>query len=163
MNLDFNILVVEDNADDVFLLRQAFKKAGVSSRLNVAGDGVEAQAYLRGDGAYADRVAHPVPDFLLLDLNMPRLNGFELLEWIRRYPPCSQLVVHVLTASARQADVQRAYGLHANSYLTKPTRVDQLVALVAALHAWHRFISLPLQPNSGDGLSLNPRSCVTVL
>ena len=138
-----DILLAEDNEDDVFLVRHAFKKAGATSRLQTVCDGAEAQAYLKGEGAYADRLAHPFPDILLLDLNMPRMNGFELLEWLRQDSQCSRLVVHVLTASARAEDVERAYALRANSYVMKPSRVDELAAFVAALHEWHRFTVLP--------------------
>ena len=143
MNDALNILLAEDNPDDVFLLQQAFKKAGVSSRLHLATDGMDALAYLKGEGAHSDRAAYPFPDVVLLDLNMPRMNGFELLEWVRRDPHCSNLIVHVMTASSRDADVQRAYNLRANSYVVKPSRVDELVAFVTALHQWHRFTALP--------------------
>jgi len=140
-----NILLAEDNQDDVLLVREAFRKAGVSSRLHVVTDGAEAVAYLKGEGAYGDRLGFPFPDLLLLDLNMPRMNGFEVLEWLRQQPSLCRLIVHVLTASSRDADVDRVYELHANSYVIKPSRVDELVAFVAALHVWHRFVCLPSQ------------------
>lgn len=148
MSLRLNILVAEDYEDDVFLLRQAFNKAGVTSALHVVPDGAEAWAYLKGEGGYADRKAYPLPDILLLDLNMPRMNGFELLERLRKDPVCGRLIVHVLTASIRAEDVERVYGLRANGYLVKPSRVDELVVLVRALHDWHRFISLPPPPSA---------------
>ena len=125
---------------------QAFKKAEVTSRLHTVRDGLEAQAYLKGEGAFQDRNAHPFPEVLLLDLNMPRMNGFELLEWLRRDDECRRLVVHVLTGSARTADVERAHELGANSYITKPGRFDELVAFVTALHDWHGFTVLPPKP-----------------
>lgn len=137
-----NILLAEDNADDVVLLEHAFKRAGAASHLTVVSDGLEAISYLKGEGIYSDRVTYPFPDILLLDLNMPRKNGFEVLSWLRNDPRCSRLTVHVLTASPRQADVERAYALHANSYAVKPGRLDELVAFVAALHQWHRFVHL---------------------
>jgi CheY-like chemotaxis protein len=146
MNRAFNILAVEDNADDLFLLREAFKRAAVTSQLNAVSDGIEALAYLSGREGFTDRMAHPFPDILLLDINMPRMNGFEVLEWIRQDAGCSRLVVHVLTASSRQLDVQRAYDLGANSYVVKPSRLDELAAFVKALHEWHRFISAPYEP-----------------
>src|SRR5262249_48752675 len=133
----------EDNADDIFLLEQAIKKAGVGLRLHTANDGLEAIAYLTGDGVYSDRSAHPLPDFILLDLNMPRMHGFELLEWLRREPKCSRLMVHGLTASARVMEMERAYDLGANSYLVKPSRMTELVELAGTLHGWHRLTMLP--------------------
>src|SRR6266568_6765140 len=102
MNVSLNVLVAEDNPDDLYLLQAAFTRAGVSSRLHAVSDGVEALAYLRGEGPFEDRNAHPFPDVVLLDLNMPQLNGFEVLEWVRRDSQCGRLVVHVLTASARE-------------------------------------------------------------
>src|SRR6185436_15133066 len=130
MNVLLNFLVTEDHPDDILLLQQAFKIAGTTSRLYAVTDGFETQAYLKGEGEFGDRAAFPFPDALLLDLNMPRMNGFELLEWIRQDEQCRRLVVHVLTASAREADIHRAYDLGANSYLIKPSRVDDLVSLV---------------------------------
>jgi CheY-like chemotaxis protein len=138
-----SILVAEDNEDDLFLLKEAFKKAGVAKPFQVVSDGLEVVAYLQGEGIYADRKLHPFPDLLLLDLNMPCRNGFEVLEWIRSSPHCSRLMVHVITASIRQADVNRVYELRANSYIVKPTRLDELAAFVAALHSWHRYAVLP--------------------
>jgi CheY-like chemotaxis protein len=140
MSLTLNILVAEDNPDDIFLLEQAFRKAGVTSRLLAVRDGVEAVAYLKGEEAYANRSEFPFPDVLLLDLNMPRMNGFEVLEWVRRDEHCAGLVVYVLTASARESDLERAYALHANAFVVKPNRLDDLVAFVSALHQWHRFV-----------------------
>ena len=148
MDPPFSVLAAEDNEDDIFLLREAFHKAGSTSRLFTVGHGVEAVAYLKGDEAYGNRDDYPFPDVLLLDLNMPGMNGFEVLGWLRQDPRCSRLVVHVLTASARDADVQRAYQLGANSFVVKPNRFDQLVAFVAALHQWHRFTSFPRRPNA---------------
>jgi two-component system response regulator len=143
MNSLHNVLVADDSADDVFLLQEAFKMAEATSRLHAVTDGAEAVAYLKGEQAFGNRELHPFPDVLLLDLNMPRMNGFEVLEWVRREPCCSRLVVHVLTASGRESDVQRAYDLHANSYTIKPNRLDELVGFISALHQWHRFITLP--------------------
>jgi CheY-like chemotaxis protein len=138
-----NVLLTEDNSDDVFFFQNAFKKAGATGVLHAVSDGLEAVEYLSGEGAYSDRIVYPFPDVLLLDLNMPRMNGFEVLEWVRQHPTCRRLIVHVLTSSCREADIQRAYALHANSYLVKPSRVDQLVDFVKTLHQWHQFLSLP--------------------
>jgi CheY-like chemotaxis protein len=146
MNAPLNILIAEDNADDVFLLEQAFRKAGATSQLHVVGDGVEARAYLRGEEAYSDRNKHPFPEILLLDLNMPRLNGFEFLEWLHQDSQLSGLTVHVLTSSARAADVQRVYQLGANSYIIKPSRLSDLTEWIRVLHQWHRYTVFPTSP-----------------
>ena len=142
------ILAAEDNADDVFILREAFRKAGLSHRVEDVGDGAAVLAYLNGEGTYTDRDLYPFPDVLLLDLNMPRLDGFEVLECVRQDPRFKRLIVYVLTASSRDADVQRAYNLGANGYLLKPVRMDETVALIAAFHQWHQFIRLPTQPKT---------------
>ena len=146
MTWALNILVAEDNSDDVFLLEQAFKRAEAPSRLIAVRDGIEALEYLSGEGRFIDRVTWPFPDVVLLDLNMPRKNGFEVLEWVRGDSHCARLMVHVLTASSRVADVERAYALHANTYTVKPARLDDLVAFVRALHQWHRFVVLADAP-----------------
>ncbi|MFO1499207.1 MAG: response regulator [Verrucomicrobiota bacterium] len=145
MKPGLKILLAEDNADDVFFMQEAFRKAGVSSQLHAVCDGLEARAYLQGEAAYHDRAAYPFPDMLLLDLNMPRMNGFEVLQWLRQESPCPQLIVHILTASCRTEDIERAYRLTANSYALKPTRLTDLIAFVGALHEWHRFACLPRQ------------------
>lgn len=134
------ILLAEDNSDAVFLLTEAFRKADWSPVFRSVADGAEAIAYLEGEGVFEDRAAHPFPDILLLDLSMPRRNGFEVLEWIRGQPQFSGLVVHVLSASARPADVKRAYELNANSYVVKPTSMNELVAFVSALRSWHEHV-----------------------
>jgi CheY-like chemotaxis protein len=146
MTRPFQLLVAEDNEDDLYLLQQASRKAGMTAQLQRVADGLETIAYLNGEGRYADRTAHPFPDALLLDLNMPRRNGFEVLEWIRAQPSLRRLIVHVFTASARQADAVRAYELGANSYVVKPIRLDELVAFVSAFDHWHRFTVIPAPP-----------------
>ena len=143
MRTRLNILVAEDNPDDVFFLQQAIKKAGIDCLLNSTSDGIQTLAYLNGEGAFSDRAAHPFPDVLLLDLNMPGMNGFEVLEWVRKDPRCSRMVVHVMSASSRELDIDKAYDLRANSYIVKPSRIDELVRFAAALDQWHRFIVLP--------------------
>ena len=143
MQSSLTILAAEDNPDDVFLLKQAFLKAGVEPVVHAVCDGLEAIAYLSGEGAYRDRAAYPIPDVLLLDLNMPRCNGFEVLAWIRREPRLARIATHVLTASSRPADVQRAYELGARSYVVKPTRIDDLIAFAGALLEWQRFVVPP--------------------
>jgi two-component system response regulator len=136
-------LLAEDDSDDVLLMGQALKKASVTSRLHVVCDGVEALEYLKGEGNFNDRVAHPFPDMLLLDLNLPRVNGFQVLERVRRDPACKRLIVHVLTTSSQEVDAQRAYELGASSYVLKPSGIDALADFVTALHYWHRFVLLP--------------------
>src|ERR1043166_4419196 len=112
------ILLVEDREEDVILLRRAFTKANFLNPIQVVSDGDEAIAYLQGAGKYADRSEYPLPKLVLLDLKMPRKDGFEVLQWIRQQPGLSAIRVVVLTASDTVRDVNRAYQLGANSFLT---------------------------------------------
>lgn len=114
------ILLAEDNADDVDMFRRAFKQAYIEAPLHVVSDGEEAMAYLNGEGKFANRAEFPLPDLLLLDLKMPRKNGFEVLAWLRTHPTLCPLRTVVLTTSEDIKDVNRAYAFGANSFLTKP-------------------------------------------
>lgn len=127
------ILLVEDDANDVFLLRRAFTKAGIESGLHTVGDGEEAVAYLAGDGKFSDRDQHPLPQLVLLDLKLPRRSGLEVLEWVRARPELRRIPVIVLTSSRESRDVNRAYDLGANSYLVKPVSFEDLLSLTQAL------------------------------
>jgi CheY-like chemotaxis protein len=133
MTQDQLILLVEDNADDVSLIERALRKAHIENRVQVVNDGDQALGYLNGEGVYADRVAHPLPGLVLLDLKMPRRNGFEVLSWIRSQPELKRLQVVILTGSLEKNDVRRASELGADSFLIKPVTFERLVAIVLAL------------------------------
>ena len=130
------VLVVDDCDNDALLMRIVFERAGLVEPLQFARDGLEAIAYLRGEGAFADRVKFPLPTVMLLDLNMPRLNGFEVLAWIRQQPGLKRLRVYVLSASGRAEDIRRCCDLGANAYLLKPGTLDGLTQLAKTLLAW---------------------------
>jgi CheY-like chemotaxis protein len=125
-----NVLYVEDNADDFVLFKLASKKCGTPFYLQHAADGEQAIAYLSGTGDYADREEHPFPDLVLLDLKMPRLDGFEVLGWIRANPATKTLPVVVLAGSSFRADIRRALELGANSYAAKPAKFEELEVLI---------------------------------
>lgn len=127
------VLLVEDNPDDAFLLQRAFRKGGFNAEIQVIKDGEAAIAYLRGDGVHADRTRSPLPALVLLDLKLPRKDGFEVLAWLRARPGLGRLPVVVLTSSREQADVDRAYALGANAYFVKPGAFDALQELVGTL------------------------------
>jgi CheY-like chemotaxis protein len=128
------ILLVEDQENDVFFLERAFKQAQIGNPLFRVRDGEEAIAYLSGTGAYADRVKSPWPDLMLLDLKMPRKDGFEVITWVRDQPgPLRRLPIVVLTSSKEDPDVNRAYELGANTYLMKPVKFDGLVEMMKTL------------------------------
>jgi CheY-like chemotaxis protein len=114
------ILLVDDNPNDAELVRLAFKRAEITNPLKVVESGDEAMAYLSGTEKYGNREEYPVPDFILLDLKMPKVDGFEVLAWIKGQKELSKIPVVVLTSSEQMKDVNRAYGLGANSFLVKP-------------------------------------------
>jgi CheY-like chemotaxis protein len=127
------ILLVEDDPNDVFLVRRAFRKAKVDNPLQVVGDGEAAVAYLAGYDAFVDRERYPLPALILLDLKLPRKSGLEVLAWLRGQPRLRRLPVVVLTSSNETSDVNQAYDLGANSYLVKPVAFDNLQDLMRSI------------------------------
>jgi CheY-like chemotaxis protein len=134
MSLLATILLVEDNADDIELMRHAFKRAQIVNPLNVIDDGEKAIAYLAGEAPYQDRMVFPLPSLVLLDLKLPRRSGFEVLEYLRKNELTKHTPVVVLTSSNQNADIERAYSLCANSYLVKPVSRDALLEMVKSLN-----------------------------
>lgn len=132
MTTNRTILLVEDNKDDVFLMKRALQSARFSNPVIVVETGPEAMDYLSGAGQYADRDSYPMPAVVFLDLKLPFLYGHEVLAWIRKQRELESLVVIVLTSSNEASDLSRCYSLGANSYLVKPPTAEQLVALAKA-------------------------------
>lgn len=130
------ILLVEDNEDDVFFMRQALREANIRNSLHVVEDGEQAVEYLSGTGGYADRVQYPLPVVVFLDLKLPLKSGHEVLGWIRRQAKFDPLLVFVLTSSNERADISRCYSLGASSYLVKPPIVEQLTELTRAFRGY---------------------------
>ncbi len=135
------ILIAEDDENDVFLIKRAFHQAQFDNPLEVVSTGDEAISYLRGDPPFGEREKHPIPALVLLDLKMPRKNGFEVLAWIRQHPEFNSLPVVVLTSSQESADINRAYALGANSYLVKPANFLSLVDMINRLKEYCKFTS----------------------
>lgn len=135
------ILLVEDNPADARLTQEAFREGPVSSRLNVVGDGEEAMAYLRHEGKYEGAAR---PDVVLLDLNLPKKDGREVLAEIKEDPSLKRIPVVVLTTSEDQKDILRSYNLRANCYVTKPADLDQFLDAVRSIQDfWLRTARLP--------------------
>ncbi|HSU53969.1 MAG TPA: response regulator [Candidatus Dormibacteraeota bacterium] len=130
------ILHVEDDSNDVLLFEHACRKAGVDCTIRTVEDGDDAMDYLRGKGAFCDRNRYPMPQLILLDLKMPRLNGFEVLELLRSEEQFRSIPIIVLSSSNHAADVRRAYALGANSYLMKPVAFEALVEIVRSLNEY---------------------------
>jgi len=135
------ILLAEDRDDDVALIRRAFLKANIINPLFVVRDGEEAMYYLSGEGKYANREEYPLPDLLLLDLKMPRMDGFELLRWVRQQPGLKALRIVVLTSSEEVRDVNEAYQLGANSFLVKPMDFEHFVKVSQALRGYWLWLN----------------------
>ena len=137
------ILLIEDNPGDVRLTLEALRDAKVSNRVHVAADGVEALAFLRREG---DRAGAPSPHLILLDLNLPRKDGREVLAEIKADPELASTPVVVMTTSDTEEDILRAYNLHANCYVTKPVDLDQFIHVVKEIEDfWLTIVELPLK------------------
>jgi CheY-like chemotaxis protein len=136
------ILIAEDCQPDAELIAQTLKLAGVCNPLMFVADGVTAIAYLMGDGIYANRDAFPLPGVLLLDLKMPRLGGIEVLEWCRTQPQLREILVIVLSGFSELRDVNRAYALGAQTFLTKPATEADILNIIKA-HAVPWSVSPP--------------------
>jgi CheY-like chemotaxis protein len=135
------ILLVEDSPGDILLTREALREGKIRNHLSVASDGVQALAFLRREGRYAEA---PRPDVILLDLNMPRMGGREVLGAIKADEQLRRIPVVILTTSSDQGDVLRAYDLHANCYITKPVDFDQFMSIIQAIEGfWMTVATLP--------------------
>ncbi|MDY6958899.1 MAG: response regulator [Halobacteriota archaeon] len=135
------ILLVEDNPGDVRLTQEAFKEGKLKNNLYVAKDGVEAIEFLRHQGEYSDS---PRPDLILLDLNMPRKSGKEVLEEVKADEELRRIPVVILTTSKAEEDIFRSYDLHANCFITKPVDMDQFIDVVKFIESfWFTVVRLP--------------------
>ena len=131
------ILLADDNPDDVLLVKRALRQSGAHNPLVIARNGEEVLQYLKGEGPFANREAHPLPGLILLDLDMPRVTGFQVLEWVRKQPELRPLPIIVLATSAYSPDIRLAYQLGANSFLTKPADPAELTrSLQQVLQFW---------------------------
>lgn len=141
MNHRFEILLVEDNPGDVFLTQEAFREGHFEHRLSVAEDGEQAMHFLRREGSYRNA---PRPDLILMDLNLPRKDGREVLAEVKNDPALRHIPVIVLTMSEADQDIARAYKLHANCYLTKPIQMDAFLKMIRSVEEfWLSVVRLP--------------------
>lgn len=135
------ILLVEDSPGDVRLTQEALRDAKVQNHLHIASDGMEATSFLLRQGKYANA---PRPDLILLDLNLPKKGGREVLEEIKQNPDLKSIPVVVLTTSAAEEDILRSYQLHANCYVTKPVDLEQFMKVVKTIdNFWLAIVELP--------------------
>ena len=133
---NYTILLVEDEENDATLLKMAFTKNKILNPVQWVRDGLEAIAYLNGEGIYADRTLYPFPEVLLLDLKMPRMTGLELLAWIRDHPNFRVIPTIIMSSSKQDIDIEKAYNLGANTYMLKPSAFDELARMVKTAHEY---------------------------
>ena len=143
MNEKQTILLVDDSENDLMLMRAAFQMAKCNILLQEARNGEEAIAYLKGEGLYGDRNKFPLPIVMLLDLNMPKKNGFDVLAWVRAQPGLKRLAIIILTASMRGEDLERVFDLGATSFLVKPSSLEALAAMMRRLCDWIEINHFP--------------------
>ncbi|MFG2036510.1 response regulator [Dactylosporangium sp. NPDC048998] len=143
-SLPIEVLLVEDDPGDVLMTQEAFEEHKVRNKLNVVPDGEEALAYLRREGRYAEAIR---PDLILLDLNLPRVDGREVLQVIKEDQDLRRIPVVVLTTSQADEDILRSYSLHANAYVTKPVDFDSFIAVVRQIDEF--FVSVVKLPPRG--------------
>ena len=135
------ILLVEDNAGDVRLAREGLRECKLLNNLSVADDGVKAMAFLRREGEHAHA---PRPDLIMLDLNLPRKDGREVLKEIKEDDSLKSIPVVILTTSKAEEDIVKSYSLHANCYVTKPLAIEQFINVVQAIESfWFTIVKLP--------------------
>jgi CheY-like chemotaxis protein len=155
------ILCVDDDENDAFFVKRAFQDAGITQPLVVVEDGKTAIDYIAGEGPYTDRARHAPPCLILLDLNMPGMTGIDVLKWIRSTPRVCTLPVIVLTSSNQDSDINRAYVLGANGYLTKPSRIEDFVTMARAIKGYwleqnRRLIWTDFSPELSSERGLQP-------
>jgi chemotaxis family two-component system response regulator Rcp1 len=135
------ILLVEDNLGDVRLTLEAFEEAKICNEISVVNDGVQAMAFLRGEDQYADA---PRPDLILLDLNLPKKDGYEVLAEIKQDSHLRRIPVVILTTSKAEQDILKTYYLHANCYITKPVDLEQFMTIIKSIETfWLDVVKLP--------------------
>jgi CheY-like chemotaxis protein len=150
----FTILLLEDDPNDVLLIRRALRKNNILNPVHCAADGVEGIDYLAGKGEYADRSRFPVPRCIFMDLKMPRMGGIEVLQWIHDHPEFQVVPTIVLSSSKLPVDIVRAYRLGANSYLVKPASFEELQRLMGTSF---EYWSLCSKPEPGELLAETAR------
>ncbi len=137
-NKSFSVLLVEDDLNDIFLVKRAFKMAHIQNPLQVVTDGLEAMAYLRGEGKYANREQYPLPKLIVMDIKMPRKSGFEVLDWVKgESRVLRRIPVVIVSSSDSAADINHAYELGANAYMVKPVDFRAVEHLFESItHYW---------------------------
>jgi CheY-like chemotaxis protein len=149
------ILVAEDDQNDAFLLRRTLKKVGILNPVQIVEDGAIALDYLRGNNEYKNRDEFPFPGVIITDLKMPKVDGFQILSWLKRHPECGVIPTVVLSASAMEGDVVKAYQAGANCYLQKPNSPAEFETMLKLLFEFWNLCKIP-QLTSSECAEPNP-------
>jgi len=145
---DIVILMVDDDPEDVFLTRHAFRKGKLANDFHSVSSGEEMLAYLRHENIFSDEDANPRPHIILLDINMPMMNGFEALEAMRADPAIADIPVIMMTTSREHVDVSRSYAAGASSYISKPVTPSAMMDVVEVIETyWFKIVRLPGKPD----------------
>src|ERR1700720_3704984 len=142
-----SILLIEDDENDILLVQHAMERSGAGHKVHAVRDGEGAIRYLRGEAEYSERRKHPLPNIILCDLKMPRMGGLEFLRWLRDHPESSVIPTIVLSSSHLEGDVGEAYYRGANSYMTKPTGLDELVEMLRITFEYWALCECPPTPS----------------
>ena len=143
------VLMAEDSEHDIRAVQRIWKKKGIRNPLRIVKDGEECMEYLLREGRYSDPESSPRPGVLLLDINLPRMNGFEVLRQIKQTPILKRLPVVILTTSSEQEDMALSYDLGANAFLTKPLGMDNLSSALMAFNLFWELVQLPESQDNG--------------
>ena len=143
---ELKILLAEDDPDDAEIFQLAIKRSGLATRVMVTHDGQETIDYLSGNDPFHDRTKFPFPNLLIMDIRMPNVDGFHLLTWLRTHPQCSVVPTLIFSASDQPNDVRKAYQLGANSYIAKPSQLEELVNLIRVVYEYWHHCEAPLHP-----------------
>lgn len=152
---DFTILLVEDDANDQFLITSAFRKIGVDDAIQVVGDGEQALAYLEGEGKYADRAIYQYPTFILMDLKMPKMDGFAVLAHLKQNPEWRIIPTVIFSASGDLDDIKQTYALGASSYHIKPASPEDMRKQLKLLYDYWMTCEIPQCDPTGKLLATN--------
>jgi CheY-like chemotaxis protein len=150
MNRNLTVLIAEDNEDDAFLLERAFRNLGLQNPIRVLADGEDVLRYLQGHGLFADRQQFPFPSVIFLDIKMPKLTGFDVLQWLRDHSDYHVMPTIVLSTSEHPGDVTRAYQLGANAYLVKPSTLPDFQDVLRRAFDFWSVCAKPPLPNAGS-------------
>src|SRR5687767_4767420 len=145
------VVIAEDNDDDITLRERALEAIACRHEVRIVRNGQELLEYLQGKGQYEDRDKFPFPEVLLIDLNMPRVSGMEVLQWLKTHPECSVLPTIVFSSSNMDSDIKRAYALGASAYFVKPIGFNELMGILrSTFEFWGKCVKPPLPAKCAD-------------